>query len=541
MTSAILGGIGLFLLGMVLLTEGLKAAAGDALRRVLSRFTGGPAQAFLSGAAVTLLVQSSSATILATIGFVSAGLLGFTQAVGVIVGAAVGTTGTGWIVSLLGLRLKISLVALPLVGVGALLRLLAGGRTASIGLALAGFGLIFVGIDTLQTGMQTLAEYIDPAMFPDGTLPGRLLLVAAGVVMTVVMQSSSAAVATTLTALHAGTIGFEQAALLVVGQNMGTAVTAALASIGAAVAAKRTALAHVLFNSFAGVLGILLLPLYRRGLGWADAWMGGIDAATAIAAFHTGFNLVAVALVLPVIGSFAALVVRLLPERGPALTRNLDASVRAVAPVAVEAARRTTIDTAAVLVDAARRLLRGEAPLRTAREALETVDAALGEVRRFLGAVRTADTGSVEHQRHLSVLHAIDHLDRLVDALRDDAPRLVLAREPRLQVLAEDLAARLGAPLAWLRGERERSPLEEVREMSRIMAEHRRTQRPIVMAETATGALDPDVALAQLDAMRWLDRLGYHVWRTLEHLAAEEPPAPGAAKAPAEAGIDERA
>lgn len=116
MITAILGGIGLFLLGMVLMTDGLKAAAGDALRRVLSRFTGGPVQAFLSGAGVTLLVQSSSATILATIGFVSAGLLTFSQSIGVIFGAAAGTTSTGWIVSLLGLRLKIGTLALPLVG-----------------------------------------------------------------------------------------------------------------------------------------------------------------------------------------------------------------------------------------------------------------------------------------------------------------------------------------------------------------------------------------------------------------------------------------
>ncbi len=126
MTAAILGGIGLFVLGMLLMTEGLKAAAGAALGALLARFTGGPTKAFLSGAAVTAVVQSSSATTLTTIGFVSAGLLTLTQAIGVIFGAAVGTTSTGWLVAFLGLKYSVGVLALPLVGVGALMRLVGG-------------------------------------------------------------------------------------------------------------------------------------------------------------------------------------------------------------------------------------------------------------------------------------------------------------------------------------------------------------------------------------------------------------------------------
>jgi phosphate:Na+ symporter len=540
MISVIFGGIGLFLLGMVLMTEGLKAAAGDALRRVLGRFTGGALQAFLSGAGVTVLVQSSSATILTTLGFVSAGLLTFTQSIGVILGAATGTTSTGWIVSLLGLRLQISAVALPLVGIGALLRLLTHGRSASLGMALAGFGLIFVGIDTLQAGMQTLSERLDPAMFPGDTVPGRLLLVALGVVMTVVMQSSSAAVATTLTALHTGTIHLEQAALLVIGQNMGTAVTAALASIGAAVAAKRTALAHVLFNCFAGALGLALLPAFLRGADWLGHTGRGVDGAVAIAAFHTGFNLAAVAVILPLVGGFARLVVRLLPERGPVLTRNLDASVAEVAPVAVEAARRTTIEVGAVVLDATRRLLRGDGTHRPVPEMLERSDHALAETRRFLGAVRTSRATPAEHQRHLAVLHAIDHFDRLVDGLRNPHPQQTIHADAHLRRFARELAEQLTTPLLWLEGRRPEAPLEAVRTTAVAMADTRREQRPRLMTETASGETDPDLALAQLDAMRWLDRIAYHVWRAVEHLgtdaAASEP-----GRAPAESGADERA
>jgi len=244
-----LGGIGLFLLGMILMTDGLKTAAGNALRKALARFTGGPLSALLSGATLTALVQSSSATTLATIGFVSAGILTFEQAVGVVFGANLGTTSTGWLVSLLGFKVSIAAFALPMVGAGALANLLGRGRWRAAGLAVAGFGLIFVGIDQLQVGMAGLATRLDPSMLPGDNLAGRLALVGLGVLMTVVMQSSSAAVATTLAALHAGTIGLDHAAALVIGQNVGTTVTAGLAAIGASTAARRTALAHACSTS----------------------------------------------------------------------------------------------------------------------------------------------------------------------------------------------------------------------------------------------------------------------------------------------------
>ena len=164
----------MFLLGMLLLTDGLKAAAGEALKGLLVRFTGRPASAFVSGMLVTALIQSSSATTLATIGFVSAGLLTFAQAVGVVIGGSVGTTMTGWLVSLLGLKLSVGKLALPLIGAGALMRLILKGRASATGLAIAGFGLIFVGTDTLQGGMAALSERVSPGGLPTASLMGAL-------------------------------------------------------------------------------------------------------------------------------------------------------------------------------------------------------------------------------------------------------------------------------------------------------------------------------------------------------------------------------
>ncbi|MCG3153655.1 MAG: hypothetical protein DKINENOH_00245 [bacterium] len=398
----LLGGIGLFLLGMILLTDGLKAVAGDALRRVLSRFVRGPFSALLSGATVTMLVQSSSATTLTTIGFVSAGLLTFPQAVGVLFGANLGTTSTGWIVAVLGLKISVGKLALPLIGIGALLRLLTRDRLAAGGLALAGFGLIFVGIDTLQAGMAHLAERFDPSQLPGETFSGRLLLVAMGIAMTVVMQSSSAAVATTLTALHGGAIDLTQAAALVVGQNVGTTVTAGLACIGAATAAKRTALAHILFNVITGVVALAILPHFVR---LADALAHGLEAqpgALALATFHTVFNVLGVLLLLPWTRGYARLIERLVPERGPALTRRLDATVATVAPVAIEATRLTLREIALVLSEYLQNLLQG----RPSRDTLEPAGRALDETRKFLGRIRSDPETKSEHQRHIDTLHA---------------------------------------------------------------------------------------------------------------------------------------
>jgi phosphate:Na+ symporter len=515
--SIILGGIGLFLLGMVLMTESLKAAAGEALRDILQRFTGGRYSAFASGMALTALVQSSSATILATIGFVSAGLLTFSQAIGVLIGAAVGTTSTGWLVAFLGLKYSVSALALPLVGVGALLRLLTGGRTASLGMAIAGFGLIFVGIDTLQLGMQTLSERIDLSTLGYESFGNRLLLLLVGLMMTVVMQSSSAAVATTLAALHTGTIGFEQAAVLVIGQNVGTSVTAGLASLGASVPARRTALAHILFNAFSGAVAFVALPLFLTALELLQTRLALSDPA-GIAIFHTAFNLTGAAILLPLTAPYAALIARLIPDPTPALTRNLDTSVRSIPPVAIEAARRTVRNVATVVLQSLRDRLTGEPGRARALDPLAAASEALTETRRFLSGIRSSPDAGEEYHRHLSVLHATDHLERMVSALHDPLPPRVLHQDQTLESWARELNASLVGPLRWLQEGADSLPEDGVERTSLALASARRTHRPAVLARTAAGDVDPQTALTHLDAMRWLDRLAYHSWRVVHHL-----------------------
>lgn len=510
MTSLILGGIGLFLLGMVLMTEGLKSAAGELLRTVLSRFTGGPVKAVASGAAITAIVQSSSATTLATIGFVSAGLLTFPQAVGVIFGANVGTTSTGWIVALVGLKVNVSTVALPLIGIGALMRLLGSNRVRSFGMALAGFGLIFVGIDTLQSGMSDLAQRVDPASLPGGSFLGRMLLVITGALMTFFMQSSSAAMATTLAALDSGAIGLEQGGALVIGQNVGTTLTAAIVAIGASVPAKRTAVAHILFNVLTGALALAILPLM---LALVDR-LGGQDGGPGtLAAFHTVFNLLGVVLILPFVGRFARVVMRIVPEREQVLTRHLDATVTNVPAVAIEAARRTVAEIVLTLFAAQRKLL---SRASGDKETLDTADAALGEVRRFLAAVRTSPEAALEHRRHISTLHAIDHIDRILEELKMPVAGTLMnfPQESRRIERGLDLA------LDWLSGTTSEVPLDSWQSITEELAHTRLARRKEILEKTAIGLIDPEEAERLLDGLRWFDRIGYHTWRAIHHLAA---------------------
>jgi phosphate:Na+ symporter len=516
MISQLLGGIGLFLLGVFLLTDGLKTAAGDKLRRIIVRFTGRPMTAFFSGTAITTLVQSSSATTLATIGFVSAGILTFSQAIGVVMGASLGTTTTGWLVALVGFKYGISKLAFPLVGLGALGRLMSHGRNAAIALAVAGFGVMFAGIDILQSGMADLSGFLSPDKLPHGTLVGRVLLVGIGILLTIITQSSAAAVATTLTAFHAGMIGLEQGTSLIIGASIGTTSASALAAIGATTPARRTALAHILFSVAAGVLAFMLIPAFVRAVHFVEHHYGFQFGAVILAAFHSGFTLLAALLILPGVNRFSAVVERLIPERGPTLTRHLDASLVEVPEVAMEAVRRTLMDVFVQVLDEIEQRLQNVAPATPDR--LAVVQAALTESRRFLGTVPSPTAHANLLGSRISLIHALDHLNQLANvvnhgpaaAASDDGERLEHPRQLLLELLQ---TAR-----PWLERKTLAPVLGQLQRLSAALAEWRRTERRALLEENAHSMAESGETLATLDNLRWLDTVGYHTWRTLHHL-----------------------
>ena len=295
------GGIGLFLLAMKFITDGLKLAGGNALRNLLGRWTKTPVQGIASGCLLTAVVQSSSAVTVATIGFVNAGLLTLFQAVGVIYGANIGTTMTAWLVAILGFNIKVELFALPMIGVGVPLWFLASGsRKGGFGQVFGGFGLFFIGIDTLKNTFQTVSSSFNLAMVSEFGILGVLLTVGIGFLLTVLTQSSSAAIAMTLTAASGGVLPLPSAAAMVIGSNLGTTSTAFFASIGATPNAKRVAGAHIVFNAVTGLIALAILPLLIWFTTETGKYLKLEDSPTVVLAlFHTVFNVLGVVVLWP--------------------------------------------------------------------------------------------------------------------------------------------------------------------------------------------------------------------------------------------------
>ena len=299
--SAVLGGLGLFLVGMWLMTDGLKLAAGHTLRDILSSWTNSRIRALGTGFMITGLVQSSSAVTVATIGFANAGLLNLERAIWVIFGSNVGTTMTGWIVALLGFKFNIEYLALPLIGIGMLIRLTGfNTRRAAIGQAITGFGIFFLGISILKEGFI--------GQFTDFTLPGideagiqiLILYLLLGIMLTTLMQSSSAAFVITLGAAESGIISLSSAAAVVIGANLGTTSTAILAVWGATSTAKRVAASHVLFNLITASIALIIIApmLTAVALLQKTLQLSGEPAMT-LALFHTAFNILGVIVMWP--------------------------------------------------------------------------------------------------------------------------------------------------------------------------------------------------------------------------------------------------
>ena len=299
--SSLVGGLGLFLLGMGMMTDGLKLAGGYALKQVLRSGTATPARAFVSGFGMTALVQSSSAVTVAVIGFVNARLLDFSRSVWVLFGSNVGTTMTAWIVAMVGFKVKVDVIALPAIGIGALLYLFARGvRVKSLGGALCGLGLLFLGLQMMQQAFGGVEAMIDLSWIRADNPLHLISTVLIGILLTAAMQSSSAALAVVLTAVSSGVLTIEVGAAAVIGANVGTTVTALLAVLKASSNARRLAGAHVIFNLLAAVIAFVLMGVLLSLVGWIqDALKLEGAAVISLALFHTLFNVLGVLAMIP--------------------------------------------------------------------------------------------------------------------------------------------------------------------------------------------------------------------------------------------------
>ncbi|MCD4795345.1 MAG: Na/Pi cotransporter family protein [Bacteroidales bacterium] len=298
----LLGSLGIFLFGMKLMSESLQKVAGEKLRNILAAMTSNRVKGIFTGFLITTIIQSSSATTVMLVSFVNAGLISLTESIGVIMGANIGTTVTAWLISILGFKVNMSELAIPIIGIGFPLLFSKKTKRKNWGELIIGFSLLFIGLHYLKDSVPDIKNNPEVLAFlKDYTDLGYLSLMFflfVGTILTVIIQSSSATMALTLVLCFNGLISFEMAAAMVLGENIGTTITANLAALVANTSAKRTARAHLIFNTF-GVIWILAVfyPVIKL-ISWFMIKEGNTSPLTdsasipiALSIFHTSFNI----------------------------------------------------------------------------------------------------------------------------------------------------------------------------------------------------------------------------------------------------------
>jgi len=340
--SMILGGIALFLIGMEYMEGGFKAFSGSLLESVLEKFTNNTPKAITTGFLATAIIQSSSLISIIVISFLSAELITLTSAVGVIFGSNIGTTATAWLVSTFGLKIKISVYAMPMIVIGILIPLfLKENSWKGIASIFIGLGVIFLGIGYMKEGFETLKEGINLAQYAMAGYAGIFVYVLVGAVVTIVIQSSSATMAIIITALATGQIDYANALALAIGANVGTTVTAALGALKSNENGKRLAVAHFIFNITTGIIAIVFIYQLADLVDYLAVMVGiGIENYTMkLALFHTIFNIIGVLAVSPFIAVLVKFLNTLFVPKGvnKGKQRYLDDAVLALSSTALSA------------------------------------------------------------------------------------------------------------------------------------------------------------------------------------------------------------
>jgi phosphate:Na+ symporter len=434
----LLGGLGLFLFGMKIMSEGLQKIAGDRMRKILAALTNNRIIGTLVGLAVTAIIQSSSATTVMVVGFVNAGLMSLVQAIGVVLGANIGTTVTAQLIAF-----KITKFALPAIGIGTGLKLFSRSKKwMYIGEILLGFGILFFGMQVMKDafgpikGSEELRNLL--LMIGDNHLLGVLI----GTIMTIIVQSSTASIGITLALASTGLLTFEASVAIILGENIGTTITANLAAIGTNLAARRTALAHFLFNLIGVAYMLILFPVFLKVVtaitpGEPDFVIQTQQQAASLAAAigdkpyiarhiantHTLFNIINVLIFLPLVGVLAKLTTLLIRGKEEEMEFHLkfiDNRVLNTPPIALGQARAETkrmaqislemIDeTVLFLMDA------DEKRIKPLEKKEEMVDLLQKEITDFLVALSQKSITPETSKDIASMMHMVNDLERVGD------------------------------------------------------------------------------------------------------------------------------
>ena len=533
-----IGGLGLFLFGMKIMSDGLKKVAGQKMRKFLAALTKHRMIAVLVGAFTTCLIQSSSATTVMAVGFVNASLLTLRQALCVVLGANIGTTFTAWLVSGLAV-FKITTYALPAIGLGFLVQTLGNTqKRRNIGQVLLGFGILFVGIAFMKDGFGPLkdSEQAQQALIWLGGNP--LLAVLAGALITMLLQSSSATIAMVQILAFNGAFGssdwhttLQVVIPFILGDNIGTTITAQIAAVGTSVAARRTALGHTMFN----VIGVIyMLPLIWTGtfgkmVVWITPWqLSQTTIMVHIAVAHSVFNVFNTIVFLPIIGWLEAIVVKIIPAgEKDAIAKPviLEKHLLGTPVIAIDQAKREAVRMAKVAKEAVNYAIEGlegndRRKLKLARETEDSIDNFQYEITLYLTELSRKELGDTVAAKLPVLLHTVNDLERVGDhavniaeiAERKIEQKLVFsdsaeAEAARLKKEVNEMLDYISVALENDNIEAARAALENEENLNQMQIDFRRNH----VRRMTEGGCSVEAGLIFVDLVDNVEKIGDHL------------------------------
>jgi len=457
--KAIAAGVAIFLFGMLSLEEGFKAFTGGTLERILQKFTNRLWKSCLFGVVTSTIMQSSTLVSIITISFLSAGLLGLAQGIGIVIGANLGSSTGAWIIAGIGLKIDIAAYAMPILTFGVILVLNSNKALKGTGYVLAGIGFLFLGIHYIKEGFDAFQDTIDLAAFAMDGVAGRLLFTLIGIIATVITQSSHATLALVITALAAQQITYDNALALAIGANIGTTATAVIGALKANVAGKRLAAAHVIFNVGTGIFALILIQPYTAAVEIGSRWLGiaADDYILKVALFHSLFNLTGTLIMLPLTERLSRLLeTHLKPKpRTVSAPRFITESMLGMPDAGLEAARKELQHLFSNVFDVMALVLHAD-PIRLRRG--ESLELLANPPER----VRSIDVDEYYQSRikplHGSILDFLARMEtngpqsRQAFMLRSASQDLIEALKD-LKHLQKNLVRFLGSPNPYLRKE----------------------------------------------------------------------------------------
>lgn len=542
-----IGGLGMFLYGMNIMADGLQKSAGGRLKNLMGFLTKNRLVAVILGAGITALIQSSSATTVMVVGFVNAGMMNLTQAVGVIMGANIGTTVTAWIVSMSewGEMLKPEFFAPALLGLGAFSILFAKSENKKkVGEILVGFGILFIGLSFMSGSIE---PYRDAPVFSDAfAILGRnpVLAILAGTLVTAVIQSSSASVGILQTLAMNGVVNWQSAVFITLGQNIGTCVTAILSSTGAGKNAKRASVIHLLFNVIGALLfGVVMFILFRMNMAWAAAPINSVE----ISVFHTVFNILNTLLLFPFADKLVHLSELLIRDTGEEeqeeslaedMARRLDRRILANPSFALETAINEVVCMGRITLENARtavQAVNGEEESKKLCKQVYKTEEQINQMEKLLTAYLVdVDNLSLTEEQHLvikNLFYTVSDMERIGDHSENIAELADTKRKDKIsfsQKAVKDLESIAGAAIEaveWAIDAREFSRMESVKKVGeweekvdKLEAELRDKH----IQRLSKGKCVPENGVIFLDIMSNLERVSDHAFNIAGYIASEQ-------------------